>query len=263
MSITLKMSEELMDLGRRFRDCGRDQDALKAFGRIPHLGNMSADTALEAQLELARIYLRQHKFALARRHLNIVLACDAECGEAHYLLASCFFQDDKRDMRRADKHFRRAVELEPREPAYAADYGLCLLESGKTAVGLKYLQKAVALAPDDIEYARDLALSLLTAEQPIEARRVALAALFRQPGNGDARKLWNEVRFHEVRIEQSYRPMLRQENAPEEPVLLPFRRDAARTAKRPKTLHGTLKFPLPADRAGLLKRLRKKRRQSS
>ena len=263
MSRTLKMAPELLDIGRRFLACGRDQEALTTLGKIPQVAGVSSDVTVESQLQLAQIYLRRRKFALARRHLNVVLACDPASGEAHYFLASSFFQDDERDLRRAAKHFRRAVELEPHEPAFAADYGLCLLDLGRTTAGLRLLQRAVELAPDDVEYVRDLALSLLTAERPVEARRVVLAALFRQPGNAEARKLWNEIRFHVARLEQSNRVRPYKSDESEEPVLLPFRRHSHQIAGTSPAIHGTLKFPSASHRAELLKRLRKKRRQSS
>lgn len=263
MSATLKLSKELLDLGRHFLDCGREQDALQTLSKIPHLADMTAVVAIETQLELAQIYLRRRKWSLVRRHVNIVLAWNPECGHAHYLLASSFFQDDERDLLRAVKHYRRAIQLAPGEPAYAADCGLCLLELGRTTAGLRLLEKAAALAPDDLDYVRDLALSLLNAGQAVRARQAALAALFRQPGSSDARKLWNEVRFHEARREQSERPLLCRDNKASGPVLLPFRRNSAQTGDRQPAGHETLKFPSATDRAALLRQLRKKRRQSS
>ncbi len=246
MSTTLKMPGQLLAIGQRLLDCGRDQEALEVLDKISHLAEVPASITVDSQLRLAEIYLRRRRFVEARRHLNVVLSSRPDHAQAHYLLAASFRQQEKPELRRAARHYRKAMALAPDEPAYAADLGLCLFDLDKCTSGLRYLREAVELAPDDVDYVRDLAMKLLDQGRVIEARRVALAALFRQSRNADLRKLWNEVRFHEARLQQ-FRPRIYQESDETEPALLPFRPAAATATATP--LAPTLRLPAPALRS--------------
>jgi Tfp pilus assembly protein PilF len=262
MTATLSMPNELLAIGRRYLDCGRDQEALNVLEKLGRLADVPADVTAEAQLHLADICVRRRKFLHARRHLNVVLACDPDCAQAHYMLASSLTQEENGNLKRAARHFRKAVELDPSEAMYAADYGLCLLELGRRTAGLKQLRKAVELAPDEIEYCQDLAMKLMECGQPIEARRVALAALFRQPHNTQARKLWNDIRFHEARMDQKRELRVWRVDGPETPAILPFRGVRTKSVEKPIGPRHTFTMPLPKDVISLPLPRRNERRQS-
>jgi Tfp pilus assembly protein PilF len=248
MTTSLKMPEQLLAIGQRLLDCGRDQEALEILEKLSHLADVPSATTVESRSCLAEIYLRRRRFAEARRHLNIVLAAQPDCPQAHYLMATALQQQETPDLRRAARHYRKAVGLDPEQPAYVADFGLCLLELGKATTGLRLLRQAVELAPDDVDYVRDLAMKLLDLGRAVEARQVALTALFRQPRNADLRKLWNDLRFCQARTQQQEEVRIYRIDDEHDPAILPFRTLQSKAEVRPSTPPTILKLPRRPER---------------
>jgi tetratricopeptide (TPR) repeat protein len=233
MSALLNLPEALLARGEEYIRLGRDREALQLFHKLLRFGRLPAAVAITAQVQLARLYLRRQKYAAARRQMQSALARRPACAEFHHLMATILDEDSDGDPDRALAHYRRAVELDPDNPAYHHDCGLCLLALGATAEGLSHLARAAALAPDELGYARSLAFGHLDSEQPTAARRTALAALFRRPGDSEARKLWADVLFHIARRRQQS-----QRGEPVAPgpraVLLPFLRLQDRPPRKPR-----------------------------
>src|SRR5262245_7110741 len=69
MSRTLKLVDRLMAMGRNYLARGRDQEALQVFGKVAGFRKLPRETAEEAQVQLAEIYLRRKNYRRARRHL--------------------------------------------------------------------------------------------------------------------------------------------------------------------------------------------------
>lgn len=202
MHNSLKFSTQLLELGRKYLRFGRQREALHVLGKLAGLGELAPDVAEQTQVHLAEIYLRWNKHRKARRHLQAALARDPRCAKYHHLLATALDEDKDGDEDRALHHYRRAVELDPAEPAFHCDYGLCLIATGVSDEGLKQLQEAAELAPNETKYTRLLAMSLLEAGDVDKARRSVLAARFRNPREGRLRRLWDDLCFKQARQHQ-------------------------------------------------------------
>src|SRR5438876_324556 len=74
MSRTLNLCQHLLAQGRRFHRLGADQHALRTLTRLARLRELPSPIAEEAQGRLAELFLKQGKFARARRHLAAALA---------------------------------------------------------------------------------------------------------------------------------------------------------------------------------------------
>lgn len=233
MSRTLKLSDRLLEMGRSYASMGRDREALRVLGKLATFGRLPNKTAEEAGSHLAEISLRVRNFPKARRHLAAALARRPQNAHFHHLLARSLMEDENSDLERALRHFHLAVRLDPKNAVYHGDYGQCLLDSGEIEEGLKHLREAQRLAPEDPKHLRELALALVDCGDGAEARRLALAALFRSPHDARVRRLWNDLRFQQAHLEQQSRGTRWCLAPTNEPVLLPFvRRPAARTLGR-------------------------------
>jgi hypothetical protein len=84
------------------------------------------------------------------------------------------------------------------------------------------------LAPTESEPVRKLAAALREIDNAEAARRVLLAALFRNPRDARFRKLWTDFQYQQLWHEQrGRRETLVADAEQEEPVLLPFARPSA------------------------------------
>lgn len=222
MSQTLNLPEELLVLAQLYLHCGRDQKALHVLGKLAELRDLPAALAEETHVSLAEVYLRHRKYKRARRHVTQAMALHPGCARYHYLLAMAVDQDERVDGRRALRHYRRAVELNPDEPAYLSDYGQCLIAHGRTDEGLRFLERAVDQAPCDVSHLRALAMHLLEIGQAEQARRAVQTAIFRNPRDADFKKLWHDLRFIEVQRTQGEIGSDGASLVASGPVLLPF-----------------------------------------
>ncbi len=82
---------------------------------------------------------------LARASANRALELDPGCAEAHAVLA--LLQEEARDWKGAEEHFRRAIQLAPNYATAHHWYGRFLNFHGRREEGLKELQTALDLDP--------------------------------------------------------------------------------------------------------------------
>jgi tetratricopeptide (TPR) repeat protein len=162
-------------------------------------------------------------------------------------MASALEADDKADDRRALEHYRMSLELDGDQPECLGEAGMLALRLGKVVEGLKWLRRAAELAPDDSEAVARLVEGLQEVGRPEEARVTLRAAMFRNPRDGQFRKLWSDFHFHELREQQEEERETRWETVEEEkPVLLPFLRPVSPPAKaRGKRVRRDSASPLP------------------
>ncbi len=221
MSRKLPLAERALAMGRDCLQFGQGQKALRILGNLARFRDLPSDLAEDIQVLMAEAYLRYQKYTQARRHLQAALAHRPDCAHYHHLMAMAIDQDETGNPRKALHHYAQAVDLEPSEPEYRCDYGLCLSEMDQTEKGLEQLEIAVELAPDDPGYLRQFMLSLVDAGRIDRARQVVLFALFRNPHDEQLRQLWNELRFQQARLKQAGEET-RPATSPNAPVLLPF-----------------------------------------
>ena len=226
MSRTLNLCQHLLAQGRRFHRLGADQHALRTLTRLARLRQLPGPIAEEAQGRLAELFLKQGKFARARRHLAAELAHRPDHAPHHHLMAVALEDDPKGDRDLALEHYRRSVEFDPGNPCYQCDAGLFALRHGAADDALAYLRRAVELAPDDAALVGDVVRGLQDEGHFEEARQIARAALFRNGRDPLFQRLWNDCRFQELhhRQQRVRKRRLARTAAAEGRVLLSFLR---------------------------------------
>ena len=228
MSMTLNLADRLLALGRKFRDLGREHDALYYLGRLTTLAELPGDVAEEAQVHLAEIMLRRRKFVRARRHLTAALRHQPDSARYHYLMATAADGGSKADPERATRHYLRSLELDDQQQFCHAEYGLLALRLGRMEEGVGHLCRALEQSPNDPELVGMVVSGFRLANRRDEARDVLRAARFRNPHDSRFRKLWDDFHFQQLRREQEAARQGKTVDEVEEdgPVLLPFVRPA-------------------------------------
>ncbi len=220
MNTTINLFEHLLDTGRRHHELGRHRDALVVLTRLSGCRDIPAEVAEEAQARLGELQLKRRKFVRARRHLTAALRHRPNEARYHHLMGLACQEEDRGDLERAAKHFRRSLALDATNVACLVDCGLLAIRLGRSEDGLAKLREAVTLAPDDPNVTAKLVKGLRHLGKPDEARAEVRASLFRNPRDPRFRRLWNEYQFRELRRVQHAR---REDGAPTaEPVFLPF-----------------------------------------
>jgi len=229
MSRTLNLADRLLGMGRTFQGLGRDRDAVHILGRLASFRQLPKEIAEETQVRLGELFLRRQRFRRARRHLTAALAHRPESARYQYLMASALAADERVDPKRAVDHYRKSLQLDPRQPRCLGELGLLALRLGQTEKGLAWLRQGAELAPDDPEAVGRLVEGLRQLDRGEEARAALRAALFRHPRDRRFQKLWQDFQFHQLCREQEAG---RNAGSPAGsagagPVLLPFVRPAA------------------------------------
>jgi tetratricopeptide (TPR) repeat protein len=228
MSRTLKLVDRLLAVGRNYQELGRHHDAYQILKRLAGFGELPGAVAEETQVRLAEIWLHRRKYRRARRHLTAALVHRPDCARYHYLMAGALAADERIDRQRAAEHYRKSLDLDPKQPQWLCEFGLFALQIGQVEAGLHCLRRAVELAPHDPEAVDKLVRGLEEAGCPDEARNVLRATLFRNPRDGRFRRLWNDFQFQQLCETQQRSPhdVLEEGEAASGPVLLPFVRPA-------------------------------------
>jgi tetratricopeptide (TPR) repeat protein len=243
MTATLNLVDHLLARGRKYQELGRFADAEDLLGRLAAFRELPADAAEETQARLAELHLRRRRYARARRCLTAALAHRPDSARYHLLMATALQADDRGDLERADEHYCRSLELDPKQVKCQSDAGLLAVRLGRAEEGLTRLRQAVEQAPADVEALRKLVKGLRLADRADEARAAIRAGLFRNPRCPRFRKLWRDYQFKELRRRQQAGRRARR--APTgEPVLLPFRRPEG--APAPTPLPESLRLDGPA-----------------
>jgi tetratricopeptide (TPR) repeat protein len=259
MSTTLNLVDRLLRRGRSLQEMGRSHDALQTFERLAHFRDLPSEVAEETQVRLAELQMQHRQFKPARRHLTAVLRQHPDNGDAHYLLATALETDDKGDPRRALAHYQRCLELDGEQADCLCACGLLALRLGRRDEGLAHLRRAVELLPDDAETLGQVVTGLCLANEADEARRLLLAARFRNPHDARFVQLWNDFQFQRLRKEQQAAASRRKAEGDEAgPVVLPFvRPEGPRLGRKKVRQDGPA--PLPAPHVPRLARLPKQK----
>lgn len=218
MGITLSLSDCLLEMGREMQAQGRRREALKLFARLTRFRDLPAPIAEEARGRLADLMIGEKQFRKARRHLSVLMCLRPSEGKYFYLYALATQRDKAADPHRAIKFYRQALDLDPTQPRWWADYGKLLIRIGRTEEAVTALQQAHEIAADDPVVVGRLVEALCLAERADEAQAILRASRFAKPRDGRFRKLWNDFQYGQ--IVQSQGP------STGDPLILPFVRRA-------------------------------------
>lgn len=114
-------------------------------------------------------------FAAARHAAQSAVRLAPDMAMGHRMLGFLAYWAD-RDFAQADKHFQRALSLDPDDACSHFWYGNILSDHGRHAAGLRALNQARLLQPGSVAIATDLAWAQWAAGQDAEAK-AALSAI--------------------------------------------------------------------------------------
>lgn len=100
-----------------------------------------ADSRAEAHTQLALGYLKRGQKETALEELEEALKISPRDSQANYVMAMLQSQLDHPD--KADRHYRTALESNPKNSIAAHDYAIFLCSRGKVEEAMEYFQRAL------------------------------------------------------------------------------------------------------------------------
>lgn len=153
--------------------------------------------------ELGIAYLQRGELAVAKRKLDLALKENPEDPSVHSARALLF--DRLGEPHKADREFREALSLAPRNPDFQNNYAVYLCGAGRTEEGVKYFLEAARnplyLTPQ-AAYA-NAGVCLRSARKYDEAARMFRAALAVSPGFAQAAWQLADMDFKRGRLAQA------------------------------------------------------------
>jgi tetratricopeptide (TPR) repeat protein len=168
--------------GRALEKLGRDDEALRLYGRVP-ADDPSYGDALEAKAALldrdgnrdaaiaayhnaGRVYLKRRRDTSAEGCFNHILARDPSDNEALYLKGVALLNQSSAtgsaELRAsALACFESALAKEPQNPGMLTGKGRCLLDMNRIGESLRLFDRALAIRPDDYEALMHKGLALM------------------------------------------------------------------------------------------------------
>ena len=202
MSRTLNLVDRLAEHGRALQKLGRTEAALDVLGRLARFRRLPAALAADTESRLGEMHLRRGEHEKACHHFDAAVRSDPTSSRYHHLFATALEGREETDPNCALEHYRQSLALDPNQPRCLCDFGLLAVCLDQIEEGLAALRRAAKLAPDDPEVISAVADGLREAGRGAEARKILLAALFRNPRNAHFRKLWNDFRFEQLLDQQ-------------------------------------------------------------
>ena len=98
-----------------------------------------ADKAL-IHTQLARGYLQQKQYAVAKEELEKALRISSNHSDANYVMALLMMELEQYEV--AEKHFYKAVKADPSNASAAHDFGMFLCQIGKEQESVEYFENA-------------------------------------------------------------------------------------------------------------------------
>lgn len=98
--------------------------------------------AAEVHMQLGQRYMQKGDLERALQNLQKALKDDPSFPDAHTVIAVLY--DRINDLKNAEQHYKRAVELLPKNGAANNNYGTYLCKQGKYDLAQKYFEQAVA-----------------------------------------------------------------------------------------------------------------------
>jgi Flp pilus assembly protein TadD len=183
------------------RDCaanGRRADALAFLAPL-----LSSDEVPQRLVRLAhrlagRLHAATQNYRMTRKHLLAAAKLDPTCAEVQYELGLAFERDPYGCDLRAARRFRKAVELDAKQPRYAAALGRALVRTNRVRAGVTWLTIAASGAPADPVILAVVVDGLCDAGRPRLARKLVTKARFLAPADRAILKLLDDVNYAEA-----------------------------------------------------------------
>ena len=166
-------------------------------------------SAVNVQLGIG--YLQQNKLELASEKLEKAIRQDPDSASAHNAYA--ILQDRLQQFDKAEYHYRRATQLDPKDSQAANNYGAFLCRNGRELESEEYFLRAIKnplyktpeyaytnaaiclLKIDRVEPAREYLRKALAAKSDFAAALIAMADILFDEGDYEGAKLYID-RYH-------------------------------------------------------------------
>src|SRR3972149_6056121 len=132
-------------------------------------------------MRLGAIYENQGKYELALREYESAQVIDTREANACFALGNVYLR--LKDFPRAERHYRRAIELEPK-PEFYNNMGWLLMEKGDMKGALKSVEEAVRLSGGGYVYMDTLGVVQMRAGETDKAEKSFLDAAGAVPPKG-------------------------------------------------------------------------------
>jgi tetratricopeptide (TPR) repeat protein len=198
MSRTLNLLEKLLTRARALLEIGHDLHALALLKKLLRWPNMPATNGHQLHHMLGDTYFQMRKYKLARRHFRRAVELQPKTANGYLQLARAIDHDPVIDARQASRYYRQALELAPDDPLVLQECGQYAVQMGRTRKGMKLLRRARELAPDNL----DIIAALVEAQEDLHdfdaARQTLRLARFRFAGNSRFQQLSHDLEFRQL-----------------------------------------------------------------
>lgn len=188
------------DEARNHINSGRPDKAIEIYKYILLRCTDNAEATEYANAYLGDLYLSSGKLDLAEKHLKKATELEPEKAAYHYLLGFVYTHGQQWD--RALPEFGIAVASEPNNSEYLRGLGWAIFQNGEQKKGLDLLHKADALAPGTVNILTDLAVAYLTSDIK-KAKKYAEAAVTAWPDSSLARDVLSKIQGFDQNVKQS------------------------------------------------------------
>ncbi len=155
---------------------------LGACARTPSLSKEEKSRVVEANLQLAIAYMQDGRFQVAEKKLQKAFDTDPKQPQTHMTYG--LFYSLTTQPKKADKHYRRAVKLDPDNPDILNNYAQFLCQTGKVGPAREAFLRAArdpVYQTPEIPYT-NLAICLISNDELEEAETYLQRALSQSPG---------------------------------------------------------------------------------
>ena len=163
------------------------------------------EQASDLNADLGLAYMRQGRLDVALDKLEKGIEQNPKNGKAHHYLAELYRRTDKPD--EASEHYRKALDLLPRDMALRNNYGVFLCDQGDYDEAFKYFFQVLddPVYPDKAGVNENIGICALRKENRHMAREFLNTALKSNPTSPKSLLALAEVEFHYQDYKESYR----------------------------------------------------------
>ena len=202
MTATLNLFDQLLARARRHHRARQYRPALDTLRQLFAFPNLPPRLAAPAHALAGTIHLRCRHYRRARRHLAQAARLQPTSARYRFLLGYAWHHDPEGDLPRAERHYRRSLICDTRQPRCLAELGQLVLACGRDDEGVELLRRAADLSPCDANLLRRLVEGLTQVGRRDEALASAREALFQSPKCPRVRQVWIDLQLAGLRRRQ-------------------------------------------------------------
>jgi tetratricopeptide (TPR) repeat protein len=156
---------------------GRHENALEVLSEMPE--NQPEALVMKKFLLEGYSHGGMGNYAAAKRCVDWVQKRQPENAQSQNLLGILAYQNG--DAEKAEKHFKRAIELNPEYGEPHTNLGVIVWENGASKMALEYYERGFSISPTDIDVANAYHEAVSAAGEYKRAEKVARRALKKYP----------------------------------------------------------------------------------